>query len=156
MNNDRIVAALTPGELWRDTTIYERQRWGTCAVCAAKHGLACHAAVGFQLGVRIDGRAMIDGEGAHLARLQAAPPRVPVIPSPIFTDTLNLTTTVTFGFWDRIKILFGCSLNVQNSVETLIDRTKPAPPPTSRSWVFNPRAKPRPMSGMMLEGGGHP
>jgi hypothetical protein len=60
---------LTPGE---------RFRWGTCPVCRAPHGTPCYAAVGLQVGRRLDGAPMRDGDGAHLGRLQAAPRAVRV------------------------------------------------------------------------------
>lgn len=69
-----------PGPV-RELTQAERFVWGTCSVCGAEHGESCHAAVGFQLGRRIDGRAMRDGEGVHLARLQAAPFNVREVPA---------------------------------------------------------------------------
>ena len=69
-----------PGPI-RELSFEERAKWGTCKVCGAKHGEWCHAAVGLQLGRRMDGRAMQDGEGAHLARLQAAPDKVREVPA---------------------------------------------------------------------------
>lgn len=71
----------TAPPLERETTITERQTWGDCGVCGAKHGEWCHADVGVQLGARVDGRRMKDGEGAHLARLRAAPQRVRLVPA---------------------------------------------------------------------------
>ncbi len=68
-------------EIERDTTLEERIRWGVCPVCKAGHGEYCCAAVGFQLGHRVDGRRMQDGDGAHLARLQRAPMRVRLVPA---------------------------------------------------------------------------
>lgn len=65
----------------RDLTFDEIATWGDCEVCHAKHGEWCHADVGAQLGVRVDGRRMKDGEGAHLARLRAAPKRVRLVPA---------------------------------------------------------------------------
>jgi len=64
-----------PGPI-RELTIEERMKWGTCPVCQAPHGTDCYAAVGIHLGVRADGRAPQDGDGAHLARLDRAPHRV--------------------------------------------------------------------------------
>ncbi len=60
----------------RELSTEERMRWGTCSVCGARHGKPCHAAVGLQLGVPVGGGRMQDGDGAHLARLQAAPFKV--------------------------------------------------------------------------------
>ena len=64
----------------RDLTPEERLVWGDCPVCPAKDGEPCHADVGFQVGVRVDGRRMKDGQGAHLGRLQKAPLRVKEVP----------------------------------------------------------------------------
>lgn len=63
----------------RETTIEERQVWGTCPVCKAGPGEWCHAEVGVQLGIRADGQRMQTGDGAHLARLRTAPMRVKVV-----------------------------------------------------------------------------
>jgi len=65
--------------LERDLTNAERFTWGKCPACEAPHGEPCRAAVGLQLGVRVDGRRMRDGEGAHLGRLQRAPRRVRLV-----------------------------------------------------------------------------
>lgn len=65
----------------RELSYEERATWGTCKVCRATHGQWCHAEVGAQLGVRVDGRRMQTGEGAHLARLQNAPDRVREVPA---------------------------------------------------------------------------
>lgn len=46
------------------------------ATCRALHGQWCHAEVGLQLGVRLDGRRMQTGEGAHLSRFRRAPTHV--------------------------------------------------------------------------------
>lgn len=67
----------------RDLSFEDRMRWGECPVCKAPDGTACYAAVGVQLGQRVDGRPMQDGEGAHLARLTNAPFRVREVPVPI-------------------------------------------------------------------------
>jgi hypothetical protein len=50
-------------------------------VCEATHGEPCHADVGHQIGVHIDGSRMRTGEGAHVARLQKAPLRVREVPA---------------------------------------------------------------------------
>ena len=60
----------------RELTFDERMKWGNCPVCEAADGEYCHAAVGIQLGRRVDGKTMKDGEGAHLARLNKAPSKV--------------------------------------------------------------------------------
>ncbi len=65
----------------RELTTDERFKWGTCPVCEATHGEYCRADVGLQLGVRVDGRRMRDGEGAHLARLNKAPFNVREVPA---------------------------------------------------------------------------
>ncbi len=64
----------------RKLTQDERFKWGECSVCGAKHGKYCHSAVGIQLGAKVDGSRMRDGEGAHLARIQSAPRHVQEIP----------------------------------------------------------------------------
>jgi hypothetical protein len=66
----------------RATTLKERMTWGICPVCNAQPGEWCHAAAGFQLGRRVDGRPMQDGDGAHLQRLRRAPMRVQCIALP--------------------------------------------------------------------------
>lgn len=63
----------------RDTTQAERFTWGDCPVCKAADGEHCHADVGLQLGQKVDGSRMKDGEGVHVARLQAAPKRVRLV-----------------------------------------------------------------------------
>lgn len=65
----------------RDLPFEDRARWGVCPVCKAPDGEYCHADVGMQLGVRVDGRRMKDGDGAHMARLQQAPRRVREVPA---------------------------------------------------------------------------
>ncbi|AKF08842.1 hypothetical protein [Sandaracinus amylolyticus] len=65
----------------RETTWEERATWDVCPVCAAPDGEWCSSAVGAQLGLRVDGRRMQDGEGAHLARLRRAPVRVRMVPA---------------------------------------------------------------------------
>ena len=65
----------------RETTYEERATWGICPVCGAGDGEWCHAEIGAQLGVLLDGRRMQTGEGAHLARLQKAPMRVQLVPA---------------------------------------------------------------------------
>lgn len=60
----------------RELTFDERSKWGECPTCKAPHGEYYHADVGLQLGVRVDGRRMRDGEGVHLSRLQRAPSKV--------------------------------------------------------------------------------
>lgn len=65
----------------RDLSFDEQARWGECPVCKAADGEYCIADMGIQLGVRLDGRRMRDGEGAHLARLQKAPYRVREVPA---------------------------------------------------------------------------
>lgn len=65
----------------RELSWDERIRWGECPVCKAPDGKYCHADVGLQLGRRVDGRRMEDGEGAHLGRLQRAPKKVKEVPA---------------------------------------------------------------------------
>lgn len=65
----------------RELTFDERARWGDCPVCKAPDGEPCCADVGMQLGVRVDGRRMRDGEGVHVGRLQKAPFRVREVPA---------------------------------------------------------------------------
>ena len=65
----------------RELSIDERMRWGDCPCCGAKHGEPCFSAVGVQLGQRLDGSRMKDGEGAHLVRLKAAPYHVREVPA---------------------------------------------------------------------------
>ena len=65
----------------RELSFEERCRWGTCPACSAPHGTACRASVGIQLGTRVDGRKLQDGEGAHLGRLNRAPLRVREVPA---------------------------------------------------------------------------
>lgn len=74
------MTAVTAGPI-RELSFDERMRWGECPVCKAAHGEACHADVGIQLGVRLDGRRMQDGDGVHLARLKRAPDRVREVPA---------------------------------------------------------------------------
>lgn len=64
----------------RATTAHERFTWGTCPVCKAEHGEDCNPDVGLQLGVKVDGSRLGKGEGAHVARLQAAPMAVALVP----------------------------------------------------------------------------
>jgi hypothetical protein len=64
----------------RELTTAERFVWGECPICKAADGEHCRADVGIQLGVKVDGSRMRDGEGAHLARLQRAPFKVREIP----------------------------------------------------------------------------
>lgn len=59
-----------------ELTYDERATWGKCPVCDAPEGEWCHAEVGFQVGIRVDGTRMQTGQGAHLARLQRAPQEV--------------------------------------------------------------------------------
>lgn len=63
----------------RDLTFEEKSTWGECPVCKAEHGAPCHPEVGIQLGHRVDGRPMQRGDGAHLARLNAAPKAVRLV-----------------------------------------------------------------------------
>lgn len=63
----------------RDTTYKERATFGTCTVCGAQQGEWCFPEIGFSLGYRIGGGKPLQGEGAHLARLQSAPKRVQLI-----------------------------------------------------------------------------
>lgn len=65
----------------RELTLDEQMRWGECPVCEAADGEPCRANVGLQVGVRLDGRRMRDGEGVHLRRLQWAPQRVREVPA---------------------------------------------------------------------------
>ena len=67
--------------LERELTQEERFEWGECPVCHAPHGSPCYADVGAQLGVRVDGRRMRDGEGVHMGRLERAPMKVRLVPS---------------------------------------------------------------------------
>ncbi len=60
----------------RDLSFDERIRWGICSVCDAPDGEPCRAEVGLNLGMTASGRHLQTGEGAHLARLSAAPVRV--------------------------------------------------------------------------------
>lgn len=60
----------------RELSADERMKWGDCPACGAPDGEYCRADVGMQLGVRVDGQRMRDGDGAHLARWQKAPLRV--------------------------------------------------------------------------------
>jgi len=73
-----IDATLVTG---RETTLEERQTWGTCPVCSAPHGEWCFAEVGIQLGTPLGGGRMQTGSGAHLGRLQVAPKYVRVVGS---------------------------------------------------------------------------
>lgn len=73
--------ARTAPPIERDTTMSERMTWGVCGVCGAKHGEFCRADVGVQLGVKLDGSRMKDGEGTHLSRLKTAPLRVRLVPA---------------------------------------------------------------------------
>jgi hypothetical protein len=57
----------------RELTVKERFRWGDCPVCKAPDGEPCRADVGLQVGTKIDGSRMEDGEGAHMGRLIKAP-----------------------------------------------------------------------------------
>ena len=135
----------------RESTHWERERWGICDVCEAPHGTPCRADIGFQLGQRVDGRRMLDGEGAHLARLRKAPETLPVIPSPIFGDTLTTTTTIAFGFWQRVRIFLGWRVCVQTVALVLVDRTAPHVDPKvePRIWDWHPWRRNRPQSGML-------
>ena len=74
------MSAPTAGPV-RELSFDERAKWGTCGVCGAKHGEFCHADVGLQLGFPLGGGRMKDGDGAHLARLQAAPFNVREVPA---------------------------------------------------------------------------
>jgi hypothetical protein len=65
----------------RELTSDELMKWGDCPACGAKDGEYCSALVGMQLGVRVDGRRMEDGDGAHLARWKKAPRRVKEVPA---------------------------------------------------------------------------
>jgi hypothetical protein len=65
----------------RELTRDERFQWGCCPVCGVPDGEPCRADVGLQLGARVDGRRMQDGEGAHLGRLERAPFRVRLVPA---------------------------------------------------------------------------
>lgn len=65
----------------RNLEMRERLTWGECPVCKAPDGEFCRAAVGLQLGVRVDGKRMEDGDGVHLARIQNAPVRVREVPA---------------------------------------------------------------------------
>lgn len=60
----------------RELSFDDRARWGSCPVCQAEDGEYCYAEIGIQLGIKVDGSRMKTGEGAHLARLSAAPNRV--------------------------------------------------------------------------------
>ena len=64
----------------RDTTLEERLTWGDCPICGAKHGEYC-LPTALQLGTRLDGKPMTQGEGVHLARIQHAPRRVRLVPA---------------------------------------------------------------------------
>ena len=74
----RVIEGMGP---IRELSFDDRARWGECPVCHAPHGTFCYADVGIQLGQRVDGRPMKDGEGAHLGRLQNAPHRVREVPA---------------------------------------------------------------------------
>jgi hypothetical protein len=51
---------------------------GECPVCRAQDEEPCRAEVGIQVGRKPDGSPLMTGEGAHLARLNAAPFRVKI------------------------------------------------------------------------------
>ena len=68
------------GPAGRETSYEERATWGTCPICEAEQGEWCRAEAGVHIGVRVDGRRMQTGEGAHLARLRNAPMRVRLVP----------------------------------------------------------------------------
>ena len=65
----------------RETTWAERATWGICPACHAAEGEWCHSEIGYQVGMRVDGQRMKTGEGAHLARLRAAPTHVKLVPA---------------------------------------------------------------------------
>ena len=62
----------------REATYQERATWGDCPVCHAGHGEWCRA-TGIPLGTNINGVAPVQGDGAHLGRLQNAPTRVRLV-----------------------------------------------------------------------------
>ena len=65
----------------RELTNDERMKWGDCPICHATHGEYCRADVGIQLGVKVDGSRMRDGEGCHTRRLMDAPFQVREVPA---------------------------------------------------------------------------
>ena len=65
-------------ELIKELTFEDRSTWGDCSVCKAVHGEACDSNVGISLGLNAYGKRPIDG--AHLARLQAAPYKIKIVP----------------------------------------------------------------------------
>lgn len=62
----------------KELTFEERAIWGECAICGAKHGERCRGEVGIALGQNV--RWQPPADGAHLARLNAAPHRVQLVP----------------------------------------------------------------------------
>jgi hypothetical protein len=62
----------------RDATWEEQCTWGTCPVCGATPGEHC-LPTSLQLGTRLDGKPMTQGEGVHLVRIQHAPRRVKLV-----------------------------------------------------------------------------
>lgn len=63
----------------RELTYDERATWGTCLVCRANDGEWCNSAMGIALGSTPTGRP--PERGVHLARLNAAPQRVRLVPA---------------------------------------------------------------------------
>ena len=63
-----------------ELTYEQRATWGECPTCKAQSGEWCHAEIGMQLGVKVDGSRMKTGEGSHLSRLQSAPIRAKLVP----------------------------------------------------------------------------
>lgn len=62
----------------REATYEERATWGDCPVCHAGHGEWCRA-TGIPLGVKVGGAMPVQGDGAHLGRLQRAPKFVKLV-----------------------------------------------------------------------------
>lgn len=65
----------------RELTFEDRAKWGICPTCQAQHGEWCHAEVGMQLGVNVNGSRLQTGQGAHLSRLKQAPFNVREVPA---------------------------------------------------------------------------
>ena len=64
-----------------ELTFEERSVWGECPVCRAPDGEPCYPEIGIHLGAKADGSSLQRGEGAHLARLNAAPHVTRVVPA---------------------------------------------------------------------------
>ena len=64
-------------------------------------------------------------------------------------DRAVIMTTICLSFWDRLRVLLGWRISLRIDQEFWFDDqlgVAAAPHPSSNCWLWNPRAKARPMT----------